>query len=173
MIAIRTDVEGGRPWVPTARPVWALAILPAMADGQADLADGPRAESFEWLRRALDTSGGVARGDDLAPLLADSCQGDDAALARLIISGEVFGFDWQRAYWLPMFQFDLRDLSVRTAARRVRADLDPAMDGWQQAMWFTRPNGWLHDHRPVDLLASALPAVLAAARADRFISAGC
>lgn len=137
-----------------------------------DWADRPGAESFERLRSELAGTGGLARGDDLAQLMTDRWQGDVAVLARLIVGGEVFGFDWQCACWLPMFQFDLRDLSIRPEAQQVRADLDPALDGWQQATWFARPNGWLVGRRPVDLLSTSLPAVLAAARADRFVTAG-
>ncbi|MBK7615415.1 MAG: hypothetical protein IPJ08_13330 [Burkholderiales bacterium] len=49
-------------------------------------------------------------------------------------------------------------------------ELPAELDAWQVAAWFARPNGWLNDARPVDQLARNLPAVLNAARADRFVA---
>lgn len=74
-----------------------------------------------------------------------------------------------------MFQFDLWDLSTRHGPGQVLAELAPQMDGWALAAWFARPNGWLQAQRPADVLAaqpSGLPAVLAAARADRLVALG-
>ena len=39
-------------------------------------------------------------------------------------------------------------------------------------MWFSQPNHWLRNRRPVDVLDVSLTAVLRAARADRFIANG-
>ena len=71
-----------------------------------------------------------------------------------------------------MFQFELRDLSVKQGPRKVLAELSPVLDGWALAAWFARPNSWLNDRSPVDTLDSNLAAVLAAARADRFVASG-
>lgn len=43
---------------------------------------------------------------------------------------------------------------------------------WALAMWFSQPNHWLRNRRPVDVLDVSLTAVLRAARADRFIANG-
>ena len=71
-----------------------------------------------------------------------------------------------------MFQLDLRDLSLKLAQQPVLAELAPVFDNWSLADWFARPNAWLCDRSPVNVLASNLPAVLEAARADRFIANG-
>lgn len=132
----------------------------------------PSDGGFVAMRAAYRGTGGVARGDDLARLLEDRGRGGSASLAGLIDGGAVFGFDWRRDFWIPMFQFELRDLSLKTAPHEVLAELAAEFDGWNLAAWFAQRNSWLNERRPVDVLDANLPAVLAAARADRFIAAG-
>jgi len=124
------------------------------------------------LRAVFRRTGGLARGDDLARLLEDRQLGDFVSLARLIASGDVFGFEWQTMFWVPMFQFELNDLSLRWNAHSVAAELSGVFDGWRLAAWFAQPNSWLDDRSPVDLLNSDLTAVREAARADRFVAKG-
>ena len=114
----------------------------------------------------------MARGDDLGRLLDYLNRGDFISLARSISSGAVFGFTWREVFWIPMFQFELRDLSINAAPQAVVAELAGSYTGWSLASWFSAPNSWLQDCRPVDLLNTDLPAVLGAARADRFVVNG-
>jgi hypothetical protein len=132
----------------------------------------PQASQFLALRAAYRAHGGLARGDDLARLLEDKQRGDFVALARLIVARQVFGFEWHGCLWMPLFQFELHDLSVREAPRQVLAELGAVFDSWSLATWFTQPNVWLCEQRPIDTLGKNLPAVLDAARADRFIANG-
>jgi len=136
------------------------------------IAGFPSGREFLALNAAYRPTGGLARGDDLARLLEDHRFGDFVSLAGLVESGEIFGFEWQRKFWVPMFQFELRDMSSKPAVRQVREELATAFDGWPLAAWFADANAWLSARRPVDLLDSDLPAVMDAARADRFIAAG-
>ena len=133
----------------------------------------PGSAAFAALLGAYRSSGGTARGDDLARLLAEHRQGDHVSLARLIVAGEVFGFEWRQTLWIPMFQFDSRDLAVKAgrAASACRADRRSST-AWALAAWFANGNTWLDGQRPLDLLDRDLPAVLNAARADRFIAGG-
>jgi hypothetical protein len=71
-----------------------------------------------------------------------------------------------------LFQFNLWDLSTRPGSRQVLAELSPSFDGWQLAAWFVQRSAWLDYRRPVDLLASNLPAVLSLARVDRYVANG-
>lgn len=119
---------------------------------------------------AFRATGGVVCGDDVAARMRQHERGDYVALARLIVSGAVFGFEWRHTYWIPMFQFDLQDLSVRPGPQRVARVLATEFDGWTQALWFAEPNAGLNRCRPVDLLASSLPEVIDAARSDRLIA---
>jgi hypothetical protein len=137
----------------------------ASAPGAADdlYARTPNSGAFVNLLSAFRASGGTARGDDLGRLLEDHRCGDFVSLARLIVSDDIFGFEWRHSYWVPMFQFDLSDLSTRIGPQQVRAVL--ALDeGWRTAVWFARPNRWLMGQRPVDLIESELSAVIHAAR---------
>ena len=89
----------------------------------------------------------------------------------MLDAGEVFGFEHARTFWIPMFQFELRDLSVRPELRKMLAELRSVFDGWAIAVWFAQPNAWLQGRRPVDPVLPEFPAVLEAARTDRFIAA--
>ncbi len=140
--------------------------------GQGVLSDSPSSTGFVAMLAAYRATGGTARGDDLARLLQDRQHGGYVSLARLIATRKVFSFEWRNTYWVPMFQFDLSDLSIRPGPQQVMAELNAEFDDWRLAMWFTHPNAWLHDHKPVDLLHTELQSVIEAARADRFIAAG-
>lgn len=145
----------------------------AMAPVPRDAVFHPCADrQFLAMRDAYRRTGGLARGDDFARLLEDQRRGDFVSLAKLIAAGEVLAFEWRDARWIPMFQFNLGDLSIKPAPRRVLGELAKTFDGWSLAVWFVEPNSWLSHRRPVDLIEAELPAVLEAARADRFIATG-
>jgi hypothetical protein len=150
----------------------AKAHAGTVRSAQGALSDSPSSAGFVAMLAAYRASGGTARGDDLARLLQDRQHGGYVSLARLIATRKVFSFEWRNTYWVPMFQFDLSDLSLRPGPQQVMAELNTEFDDWRLAMWFTQPNAWLHDDKPVDLLHTQLQFVIEAARADRFIAAG-
>jgi hypothetical protein len=143
----------------------ALSSVGAIAGWQDELA-------FAALRLAYKASGGIAQGDDLGRLLADHGPDNFISVAKLLQDEEVFGFEWKRSLWIPMFQFGAGDLSLKSEPRRVRAELGEEFDGWTASAWFVEPNAWLARRRPIDLLESDVVAVLHAARVDRFVAAG-
>ncbi len=116
---------------------------------------------------ALRGSGGMVRGEELDRLLEKRYAGDIASLARFIVSSKILGFAWRGTFWMPMFQFEKDDLSVKTRPKIILAALYPALSPWACARWFALPNARLHHIAPVDLLESDLAAVLAAACAVR------
>lgn len=126
--------------------------------------------AFVALRAAYRSTGGIARGDEIAGWADQKGQGGLLSLNRAIVAGELFSFAWNDTFWLPMFQFDLHKLSVRPELRWVLADLGKAFDGWELAVWFAEPNAWLQGRRPVDLLEAAFPEVVLAAQADLYIA---
>ena len=140
----------------------------------------PSSGGFRTLSAAFRASGGIARADDLARLLCDRVaddgngDGDASSLDHLLARAKVFSFAWRDSVWLPMFQFDLRRLSVQQAPQQVRAELlgTCATDGWDCASWFALPHAALQQRAPVDMLAFDLPGVLNAARADRWMLTG-
>ncbi len=157
----------------TAQGMISDSSLERMAQAPDDrLGSLPSDRDFVAMREAYRATGGIARGGDLARLLDDQGRGGSASLAALIDAGAVFGFDWRRDFWIPMFQFEMRDLSLKAAPHEVLAELAAEFDGWNLAAWFAQRNCWLNERRPVDVLDANLPVVLAAARADRFIAAG-
>ena len=127
----------------------------------------PSEPEFVALCESCRSSGGIVGGDDLARLLEDRHIGDFVSLGRCIASGEVFGFEWRGCTWVPMFQFEPIDLSIRSVLVPVISAFGRGLDGWALAAWFTQPNDLLNKLRPVDVLDSNPSGVLNAARADR------
>ncbi|MGJ7498001.1 hypothetical protein ACSFA8_23405 [Variovorax sp. RT4R15] len=147
-------------------------IAPAQKEVEEAIGDLPSDRAFVAMLARYRATGGTVRGGDLVRLLEDRRRGDSVSLATLLVAGEIFSFEWRGIVWIPMFQFELSDLSVKPAPRQVLAELVTVFDGWTLAIWFAQPNPWLNDRSPVDLLGSNLSGVLEAARADRFIAAG-
>ena len=139
---------------------------------EEEISSVPSSRGFKALLAAFQATGGAARGDKLAGLMADHQLGTLASLARNIVSGEILSFEWRHNFWVPMFQFELDDLSLKKGPRKVLAELVRVFEPWAIAAWFAQPNSWLKCQRPVDLLDSNLSAVFAAARADRFVANG-
>lgn len=162
------------PWARRLKTPYAAANPPGrqLRNASHAIGDLPDSRGFAALLLAYGATGGTAPGDELARLMQDRRSGDLASLARLIVSGEIFTFEWHDTFWIPMFQFELYDLTVKQGPRKVLAELVGVFDGWALAAWFAQPNSWLKGCRPVDLLESNLSAVFAAARADRFVARG-
>lgn len=129
-------------------------------------------DGFDKLISAYKGSGGTARADDLALLLAEKGWGNFSSLARGIVRGEVFSIEWNNHFWLPMFQFEPCDMSMKGSVRKILCELTHVLDNWTLAAWFAEPNIWLKNRCPVDMLDANFPAVFAAARADRFVATG-
>lgn len=168
-IDISPGPVGLRHPVPPVIPTHAPATRKSTETG---LGAAPNSRGFITMLSQYHASGGLVCGDTLGRLLDDWQRGDFISLARLIASNEIFSFRWHGQSWIPMFQFELRDLSVKSGPRRVLAELKPVFDDWELAVWFIQPNSWLQTKRPLDLLDADLAGVLEAARADRFIAAG-
>ena len=154
-----------RPAVPPPGGPEPWGVRVEAADDAVEEAD------FAAMRMAYHAAGGFAGGDDLARLLEDTGRGSFASLARRIVGGEVFGFEWRHTFWIPMFQFT-EELEVKPGLKAVLAELASEYDGRRLADWFVEPNGWLEERRPIDVLDASPDDVLQAARADRFVATG-
>ncbi len=130
----------------------------------------PDDRDFGLMLARYQASGGLARADDLARWMEQVHHSDFISLARLMASGEMLSFLWHGTSWVPMFQFEPGGLALRPGPQQVFAVLAGTFDGWALAMWLTQPNDRLLGHSPVELLGSDLPAVLRAARQDRFVA---
>lgn len=125
----------------------------------------PSGRGFIALLEAFRPSGGTAPGEVVGHLLKEHRVGDAVSLARLIHTDQVFGFEWRRSLWIPMFQFDANDLGLKARVQQLREELPPPASGWALAWWFAGPNERLGGCRPIDLLETDFEAVLHAARA--------
>ena len=126
--------------------------------------DLPSGRGFIALLEAFRASGGTAPGEVVGRLLEEHQLGEAVSLAKLIHSGQAFGFEWRKSLWIPMFQFYARDLVLKASAQSVRAELPSLWSGWRVATWFGTPNEGLHGTRPADQLHPDPDAVLRAAQ---------
>lgn len=130
--------------------------------------DSPgRDPQFITLQEAYRSRGGLVSGESLARRMSTAGTGGYVDLARCIVSGHVFSFQWQHDFWLPLFQFHPEDLVPLDAPRRVTRLLREVLDGWAMARWYVTPAQALDGRSPLALLDADLPAVLAAAQAER------
>jgi hypothetical protein len=132
----------------------AAAITLAASDPlAADIdVDVPSAHGFVALLEAFRATGGTAPGDIVGRLLEEHQAGNAVSLAKLIYTGQVFGFEWRASLWIPMFQFDADDLRLKAAPQHVRAALPSEWSGWAVAAWFATPNAHLDGCCPADML---------------------
>ena len=124
-------------------------------------------EAFIEMLRAYRRSGGIAREVEVLrkwPRRSALTSGPDLFCAPVIC------FEWAGVFWLPRFQFAGEDLDPRPGPAQVVSELASVFDGWEMALWFSLPNLWIGDARPIDLLDECFASVLGAARADRFIA---
>jgi hypothetical protein len=135
-------------------------------------AEAPSSPGFVALLAAYRSTGGIARAKDLSNVLQDHSRGGYTSLARLMTTGKVFSFKWRNTHWVPMFQFNLMDLSIKPGPQQVVAELRDVLDDWLLACWFAESHAALQGGRPVDLIDTRLADVLDAAREDRWVVAG-
>jgi hypothetical protein len=95
-----------------------------------------------------------------------------AALARWIVQRQIISAEWQGSIWLPLFQFTPLNLTPHAGLGVVLAELNPVLEAAEIAQWFCSPNEWLSRRMPAQVLLEDLPAVLEAARAERFVVRG-
>ena len=126
--------------------------------------EAPSGRGFIALLEAFRATGGTVPGEIVGRLLEEHEVGNAISLAKLIYTGQVFGFEWRASLWIPMFQFDADDLSLKAGAQRVRAELPSLWSGWTLASWFAGPNARLDGRSPADMLDLHLDAVMRTAR---------
>jgi hypothetical protein len=132
----------------------------------------PSDEGFISMLAKYRSTGGIANAVELTQRQMNSKHSDANALAKLILIGEIFSFEWQGDFWIPLFQLNPKELTSRQCVRQVLGELTNVFDGWALAVWFIQANAWLENKKPIDLLDSGLSSVLNAARADRYVALG-
>jgi hypothetical protein len=154
---------------------------PAAGQGVGDDCDDDRAEPrsrsrlpapLQALVDAFEPTGGVVTEDAAVGILRKSSPEPASVLAQSIDERRVVHFSCGDATLLPVFQFDLVRGCLRPGIVDVIAELAPALDDGEIAQWFARPNAWLNERAPVQAQVDNLPAVVQAARSDRFVMLG-
>ncbi len=125
---------------------------------------------FVQMLDGFRASGGLARLQEVADRCERRGGPDIPTLSACLARKEIICFEWQSQLWMPLFQFNPLDMTIRPQIQPVVAELSCIYGRWDLAYWFSQPNPWLADRAPADALLSDLPTVLQAARADRFIS---
>lgn len=138
---------------------------------------------LHWLSTAaaFTDTGGLVSGEDLADLIRHRCavagwlpaSEPVSLVARWIVTRAVISLDSPWGPMFPLFQFDLPTASVVDGMAPLLGELTRVFDDAELALWFVTPNEWLGGARPVLAMHHSLPAVLQAARADRFVASGC
>lgn len=129
--------------------------------------DGVTDAGFIGLYNAFRATGGMAGGAELANRLNVLGCGGYARLARCIVSQQVFSFAWNGEFWVPLFQFDTSNWSVRSGLRPLLLELTAVSDGASIARWFVQPNHFLQGDAPLTRWQVTPTAVLEAARSER------
>lgn len=112
--------------------------------------------------------GGLARAEEALAWLDGEVEQGLSMLARWIAMRQVVSFEWQAQTWLPLFQFDRRDMSIHPQLAPILAELSGVFDAWDLAQWFARPNSTLDGLTPAEAFRDDPTVVLQAARTDRF-----
>lgn len=79
--------------------------------------------------------------------------------------GRIFPVEDQGRLRCPAFQFNTEGQPLPVIAQ-VLSTLGRQSTGWELALWFTSPNGWTDDRRPVDLLVNEPEEVALAAERE-------
>jgi hypothetical protein len=117
-------------------------------------------------------AGGLVTCDEAATLLGRHRDQPISQLARWIVARNVVSFVWQSETMVPLFQFEISDMSLRHGTSQVIAELAGAFDDLELATWFAQPNCWLGNVAPLAVVDTDQFAVLQAARVDRYLARG-
>ena len=139
---------------------------------RADCAADHSANYFADDSADYSALGDMATGSEVAELLRVTVRQPVSLLAHWIVDRRVIALSCGAGLLLPLFQFDFAAGCVRSGAAAVLSELAGAMTDDEVARWFAQPNTWLNGAVPARTLMVDLPAVLAAARADRFVARG-
>lgn len=158
--------------VPSSEPFQFSHAPAAQSWGKARVTQCHDDHAFIGMLNAYRNSGGMAREQEVAALLARHAAQDGPTFADWIVEGRVIHFEWQSQIWFPLFQFQLSDMTFQPALAEFFTALICDCDSWALAQWFAQVNPLLIGRTPADAVLHDLPAVLRAARAAGLIPQG-
>jgi hypothetical protein len=124
---------------------------------------------YRAMEDAFRTAGGIVSADELVMRLIRCTDQPISKLARWIVEHKVLSFSWRTHTALPLFQFDLANMTIHPSVTTVIDELVPALSDWDIAVWFAQPNPWLAGAAPVDVMERDVHGLLDAARAERYL----
>jgi hypothetical protein len=124
------------------------------------------ARQFATMEHAYARRGGLVGGDEAAWLLRRHAGHPISVLARWIVERRVVSFTWESRLLVPMFQFTPCEMSLRAGVSEAARALSGRFDDWTIALWFARPNEWLGERAPLDVVELDPVAVTQAALAE-------
>jgi len=104
-------------------------------------------------RAELSDEFGLLSSSEVALLAGSRATNAPALASRWKSQGQLFTVEADRSALFPGFQFDDSGRPLRVIAD-ILAVFKGKLSGWELALWFTSPNTWLGDVRPVDALVS-------------------
>jgi len=161
-------------WSPlrgSARFLW-NGVLPERRDIRRQVSLPRHTRAIADLHAAFQSTGGIANSNEMTVRLRAHYDQPISQLARWIVARDVVSYTDCSETFLPLFQFELAQMSPRQDVRTVIAELVSVFDDLELAWWFAESNAWLSGSTPVDSLRGDPGAVLNAARADRFVANG-
>jgi hypothetical protein len=129
------------------------------------------ASEYRELESAFRQRGGLVESETLTELLRGRMDQPISRLSRWIVDRDVLSLKWSSRMMVPLFQFD-RFLLPHPAAGEVIRELAPVLGDWSLALWLVRPHALLGCLAPVVAFQHHAPAVVDAARAQRYLVCG-
>jgi hypothetical protein len=145
------------------------SLGPSVGQSEADRHEEEQQRNMRFvnLLNAFRESGGLARANEVASQFQRRSGRDISVLGGWLLKRQAIAFEWHSKLWMPLFQFNPSDMSLRAGLADILAELVVVYNDWDLASWFAKPNPWLSEGRPADVLDVAAPQVLWAARAER------
>jgi hypothetical protein len=145
------------------------SLGPSIGQSKADRDEEEQQRNMRFvnLLNAFRDSGGLARANEVASQFQRRSEQHISVLGGWLLKRQAIAFEWHSKLWIPLFQFNPADMSLRSGLSEILAELVVVYNDWDLANWFAKPNAWLSDGLPANALAVAAPQVLWAARAER------
>ncbi|MDM0066614.1 hypothetical protein [Variovorax sp. J31P207] len=145
---------------------------PTFRPGVAALLQTVQARQYCEMEQAFSSRGGLLGSDEVVALLMMHTDQPISQLARWIVDREVLSLNWRSRTVLPLFQFDRSTMTPRSSVTAVIQELIPALGDWEMCLWFIAPSACLAETSPLDAISLDAPAVVDAARCERYLLRG-
>jgi hypothetical protein len=131
-------------------------------------ADVPDALFIELLN-AYRSRGGLARASEVTARVVSRRPVGIAWIEQCFAHRLLVSVIWHSMVWLPLFQFERSDMTLRDEVFRTCGELRDVMDDCEMAAWFVHPQCGLNHCSPLDMLDSRPELVVEAARREHFL----